>query len=159
MEVFGQKMRFKENRVNPTIGYTFHPSACQNGSMNTKNSTYGESLKSNHNIIRRALSAAAAAGVVGLSGCLSTPHTTIEGTLNGSPFVVKAPKDGDLTGFDLTAETNGSVHVHIDHLAVKMNPDVIGQTGAAQTAIIAATGEAASNITQAAVTAALRGAK
>jgi len=27
------------------------------------------------------------------------------------------------------------VHVHIDHLAVKMNPDVVGQAGAAQTAI------------------------
>ena len=131
--------------------------------MNTKKLTYGESLKTNYKLrqalVRRALPVVALAGALALSGCVSTPHTTIEGTLNGSPFVIEAPKDGDLTGFDLTAETNGSVHVHIDHLAVKMNPDVIGQTGAAQTAIIAATGEAASNITQAAVTAALRGGK
>ncbi len=131
--------------------------------MNTKNPTYGESYKIKLNLkralVRGALPVAAAVGALALSGCLSTPHTTIEGTLNGSPFVVKAPKDGDLTGFDLTSDTNGAVHVHIDHLAVKMNPDVIGQTGAAQTAIIAATGEAASNITQAAVTAALRGLK
>jgi hypothetical protein len=131
--------------------------------MNTKKQTYGESLKINLNLrpalIRRAVSLAAVLGALALAGCVSTPHTTIEGTLNGSPFVVKAPKDGDLTGFDLTAETNGAVHVHIDHLTVKMNPDVIGQTGAAQTAIIAATGEAASNVAQAAVTAAMRGAK
>jgi hypothetical protein len=129
--------------------------------MNTKKLNYGNKIKLNlkRALLRRAVPVAAALGALALSGCVSTPHTTIEGTLNGSPFVVKAPKDGDLTGFDLMAETNGSVHVHIDHLAVKMNPDVIGQTGAAQTAIIAATGEAASNITQAAVTAALRGAK
>ena len=156
------KTRFWKNRVNPTIGYTFHPSACQNGSMNIKKLNYGESYKIKLNLkqalMRRALPAAVV-GALALAGCVSTPHTTIEGTINGSPFVIEAPKDGDLTGFDLTAETNGAVHVHIDHLAVKMNPDVIGQTGAAQTAIIAATGEAASNITQAAVTAALRGAK
>lgn len=91
-----------------------------------------------------------------LTGCVSTPHTTIQGMLNGSPFVIKAPKDGDLTGFDLTADTNGVVRVHIDHLAVKMNPDVIGQTGAAQTAIIQATGEVASGITAAAVAAAVK---
>jgi hypothetical protein len=92
-----------------------------------------------------------------LAGCVSTPHTTIQGTLNGSPFVIKAPKDGDLTGFDLTADTNGVMRIHIDHLTVKMNPDVIGQTGAAQTAIIQATGEVASGITAAAVEAALKG--
>ena len=131
--------------------------------MNTKNTNYGESLITNYKLgrafVRRVWPVAAVAGALALAGCVGTPHTTIEGTLNGRPFVIEAPKDGDLTGFDLTAETNGAVHVHIDHLAVKMNPDVIGQTGAAQTAIIAATGAAASNITQAAVTAALRGAK
>jgi len=131
--------------------------------MNTKNPTYGESYKINLNLrqalVRRAAPLAAALGALALSGCVSTPHTTIEGTLNGSPFVIEAPKDGDLTGFDLMAETNGTVHVHIDHLAVKMNPDVIGQTGAAQTAIIAATGDMAANITQAAVTAAMKGGK
>ena len=130
--------------------------------MNIKNLNYGESYKIKLNIkqalMRRALPAAVV-GALALAGCVSTPHTTIEGTINGSPFVIEAPKDGDLTGFDLTAETNGAVHVHIDHLAVKMNPDVIGQTGAAQTAIIAATGEAASNVAQAAVTAAMKGGK
>jgi hypothetical protein len=91
-----------------------------------------------------------------LAGCSSVPHTTIAGKLNGSPFLIEAPKDGDLTGFDLTADSNGVVRVHIDHLAVKMNPDVIGQNGTAQAGIIQATGVVASNITAAAVGAALR---
>jgi hypothetical protein len=91
-----------------------------------------------------------------LAGCSSMPHTTIAGKLNGSPFLIEAPKDGDLTGFDLTADSNGVVRVHIDHLAVKMNPDVIAQSGAAQAGIIQATGVVASNITAAAVAAALR---
>ena len=92
-----------------------------------------------------------------LAGCSSVPHTTIAGKLNGSPFLIEAPKDGDLTGFDLTADSNGVVRVHIDHLAVKMNPDVISQNGVAQAGIIQATGMVASNITAAAVTAAIRG--
>ncbi len=92
-----------------------------------------------------------------LTGCMSTPHTTIAGKLNGSPFLIEAPKDGDLTGFDLTADSNGVVRVHIDHLTVKMDPDVITQTGTAQAAIIQATGAVASNITAAAVAAALKG--
>jgi len=88
---------------------------------------------------------------------MSTPHTTIAGKLNGSPFLIEAPKDGDLTGFDLTADSNGVIKVHIDHLAVKMNPEVIDQTGTAEANIIQATGTVASNITAAAVTAALSG--
>jgi hypothetical protein len=91
------------------------------------------------------------------AGCVATPETTIRGTLNGSPFEVRAPKDGDMTGFDLVAETNGAVRLRIEHLTVKMNPDVIGQAGAAQRGLIEATGVAASNITAAAVAAALRG--
>jgi hypothetical protein len=126
--------------------------------MNTKKSNYGGSWNMKNNVARSAWKAAALALALTLAGagCVSTPHTTIRGTLNGSPFVVQAPKDGDLTGFDLTADTNGSVRVHSEHLAVKMNPDVIGQTGAAQTAIIQATGEAASNIAAAAVAAAIK---
>jgi hypothetical protein len=98
-----------------------------------------------------------ALAALGLAGCMSTPHTTIAGKLNGSPFLIEAPKDGDLTGFDLTADSNGVIKVHIDHLAVKMNPEVIGQTGSAEAGIIQATANVASNITAAAVTAALKG--
>jgi hypothetical protein len=91
-----------------------------------------------------------------LTGCLATPQTTISGKLNGSPFLITAPKDGDLAGFDLTSDTNGVLRVHIEHLTVKMNPDVVGQTGLAQREIIQAAGEAASNITAAAVRESLR---
>jgi len=109
-----------------------------------------------HRLCCRAVRALGLALSFALAGCVSTPHTTIQGTLNGSPFVIKAPKDGELAGFDLTADTNGVVRVHIDHLTVKMNPDVIGQSGAAQTAIIQAAGETAANITAAAVAAAVK---
>jgi hypothetical protein len=145
----------------------------ENGRMKNKNHSYGQSEKIEKKAAGlrmadfgwwiggrspRGLKMAAALGglALGLAGCVVVPHTTIEGRLNGSPFLIKAPKDGDLTGFDLTADSNGVVRVHIDHLTVKMNPDVIGQTGAAQAAMISATGAVASNITAAAVTAALK---
>ena len=124
----------------------------QNVYMKNKNLIYGDGNDGNWDgngagsasLPRRLRSVAVIVAALALAGCVATPHTTIEGTIAGKPFLVKAPKDGDLTGFDLTADTNGSVHVHIDHLTVKMNPDVIGQTGAAQTALIKATGEAIS---------------
>jgi hypothetical protein len=121
--------------------------------MKNTNLIYGQSSKLKLRLISSLVPLALAASF--LTGCLSTPHTTIEGTINGSPFLVKAPKDGDLTGFDLTAGTNGTVHVHIDHLAVKMNPDVISQTGTAQTAIIKATGDAVSGAIAAGIQAAV----
>ena len=108
---------------------------------------------------RRLLALALALASCVAGGCVATPHTTIQGTINGSPFTILAPKDGDLTGFELTATTNGAVHVHIDHLTVKMNPDVIGQTGAAQTAIIKATGDAVSGAAAAAAAGAVQGLK
>jgi hypothetical protein len=137
--------------------------------MKNKNSSYGQ-CEENKNKARGAgrgvrgrafLGAGCTVGLIaaalGLAGCMSTPHTTIAGKLNGSPFLIEAPKDGDLTGFDLIADSNGVIRVHIDHLAVKMNPEVIGQTGSAEAGIIQATGTVASNITAAAVTAALSG--
>jgi len=117
------------------------------------NLIYGQSSKTISHLSSRLWPLALAA--VALTGCVATPHTTIEGRINGSPFLVKAPKDGDLTGFDLTADTNGTVHVHIDHLTVKMNPDVISQTGTAQTAIIKATGDAVSGAVAAGIQAAV----
>ncbi len=121
--------------------------------MKNINLIYGQSSKINLRLLSRLAPVALAASL--LTGCLSTPHTTIEGTINGSPFLVKAPKDGDLAGFDLTAGTNGTVHVHIDHLTVKMNPDVISQTGTAQTAIIKATGDAVAGAVSAGIQAAV----
>jgi hypothetical protein len=130
--------------------------------MKTKNPIYRSIFKTETGA-RRCVSARycalAFAAAFALTGCVLTPHTTIQGTLNGSPFTVKAPKDGDLTGFDLVADTNGVIRVHIDHLAVKMNPDVISQTGIAQTAIIKATGDAVANAAAAAAAGAVQGAK
>jgi hypothetical protein len=113
---------------------------CQNITMKNKTLIYRDVLAANR-ILKSGIFCVALS-LMALTGCVATPHTTIEGAIGGKPFLVKAPKDGDLTGFDLTAETNGSVHVHIDRLTVKMNPDVISQTGVAQTAIIKATGDA-----------------
>ena len=130
--------------------------------MNTKNPIYRSMFKIETGRPRLTTGlkcALAFAAAFALGGCVLTPHTTIQGTLNGSPFTVKAPKDGDLTGFDLMADTNGVVRVHIDHLAVKMNPDVISQTGIAQTAIIKATGDAVANAAAAAAAGAVQGAK
>jgi hypothetical protein len=130
--------------------------------MKTKNPIYRSIFKTETGA-RRLTSglqcALAFASAFALGGCVLTPHTTIQGTLNGSPFVVKAPKDGDLTGFDLVADTNGVIRVHIDHLAVKMNPDVISQTGIAQTAIIKATGDAVASAAAAAAAGAVQGAR
>jgi hypothetical protein len=86
-----------------------------------------------------------------LAGCAMTPQTTIQGSVNGCPFVIKAPKDGELKGFDLTAESNGVLRVHIEQLKVRMNPEVIGQSAVAQREMIQAAGEAAAGITAAAV--------
>lgn len=76
-----------------------------------------------------------------ITGCVAVPKTKISGSLGGQPFTLEAPKDGDLQGLELSAETNGSVHMHIDHLTVKMNPDVISQTASGQVQIINATGD------------------
>ena len=96
--------------------------------------------------------------LIALCGCVAVPHTTITGDLNKGTFTVKAPKDGDLQGLDIERGTNGTVRVHIDKHVVRMNPDVITQTGAAQAAISKAildgAGAIAGQVTAAAVSAA-----
>lgn len=69
-------------------------------------------------------------------GCVAVPKTSINGTLGGQPFELSSPKDSELVGFELTAETNGSMRLKIDSLAVRMNPDVVSMTGDAQVKII-----------------------
>ena len=90
-----------------------------------------------------------------LTGCVATPQTTIRGTIHGSPFSLQAPKDGDLSGLDFVADTNGLLRIHIDHLTVKMNPAVINQTGLADAAVLQSTSLLVSNVTAAAVSTAL----
>jgi hypothetical protein len=151
--IFLQKSLPFKNRVNRAVGYRSELRFCHADGMKNKKLNCKITIKNQTRALCRIWPLTLAMFV--LTGCLSTPHTTIEGRINGSPFVVKAPKDGDLSGFELTAGTNGTVHIHIDHLAVKMNPDVISQTGTAQTAIIKATGDAVAGAVAAGIQAAV----
>ena len=79
-----------------------------------------------------------------LAGCTlrqSYPETQIRGYIHGQPFTVEAPKDCTLTGFDAFADTNGSVHVHIDQLKASLNPTNIQNAAEGQSAIVTATGQ------------------
>jgi hypothetical protein len=63
------------------------------------------------------------------AGCLGVPQTVIRGNLSTGEFAIHAPKDGDLRGLEITRETNGVVHIKIQSHTVRMNPDVITQSG------------------------------
>jgi hypothetical protein len=86
-----------------------------------------------------------------LAGCTlrqSYPETEIRGYINGEPFAVHAPKDSTLTGFDAIAETNGSVHVHIDSLQCSLNPTNLTAAASGQAAIVTALGQALNQAVQ-----------
>jgi len=81
--------------------------------------------------------------IVGLAGCTinrQVPKTTITGTVAGKPFAISTPKDSDLTGLHIKADTNGTVSVDIEHLSAFMNPTNISATGDAAEKIVTATG-------------------
>lgn len=96
-----------------------------------------------------------------MTGCVGkvVPQTKITGSIGGKPFAVVTPKDSDLEGFEVRAETNGTITVKLDKLTAKMNPENITNTGAAQAAIINATAEAVSKATEAGLKAAAGAAK
>lgn len=73
-----------------------------------------------------------------LSGCIaaSVPKTVITGSIGGKPFTLSSPKDSDLAGLKITADTNGAVSITLTSLAVRMNPDVITTTGDAQVKLV-----------------------
>lgn len=84
-------------------------------------------------------------GLVGLAGCSlnrQVPHTSISGKVGGQPFEISTPKDSDLSGLHVSAETNGTVRVDIEHLSATMNPTNVTATGTAEAQIISATAEA-----------------
>lgn len=84
-----------------------------------------------------------AAGLALLAaGCVSkvVPQTKITGSIGGKPFSLSTPKDSDLQGFEISAGTNGEVRVRLEKLTARTNPDVITQSGAAQAAIVEASG-------------------
>ncbi len=94
------------------------------------------------------------------SGCLMVPKTTISGTLGGQPFALSSPKDSTLQGLDLSADPAGKMHLRIEKLDVKMNPDVVSMSGKAQVdiinaisdAVVSAAGKAAGTAAATAVT-------
>lgn len=76
-------------------------------------------------------------GLVALcAGCLNVPKTSISGTLGGQPFALSSPKDSTLVGLRLSAAPNGTMELIIEQLDVKMNPDVVSMTGAAQVNLV-----------------------
>jgi hypothetical protein len=72
------------------------------------------------------------AGVL-IMGCAGIPKTSITGTIAGHPFTVTSPKD--VTGLDISLDTNGAAHLHLD--SSKNNPDVITAVGTANQNIAA----------------------
>lgn len=67
------------------------------------------------------------------AGCSSVrnqvPATTLKGTYLGQPYNFAFPKDESITNFDLTLNTNGTLHIHADGMTAAMNPAVITMTG------------------------------
>jgi hypothetical protein len=133
--VFGGGKKSFEYR---TVEYPPFKISWQRGGMKVK-LKYDDRLKNRVRWARLLGAAAAAGGLIMLAGCVNTPHTTIQGNLNSGQFLVKAPKDGDLQGLDITRDTNGTFRVHIDRHTVRMNPDVVSQTAAGQAQIIQST--------------------
>jgi len=79
-----------------------------------------------------------------LAGCSlnsAIPKTQVTGSLGGKPFTLETPKDNDLTGLDVSCDTNGTVRVHIDTLTSNLNPTNVANAGTAQAQIITATGD------------------
>ncbi len=79
---------------------------------------------------------------VGLCGCVAVPKTKITGTIAGAPFEVVSPKDSDLAGLEISADTNGTVRIRVEKLSARMNPEVITTTAAGQVALINAAADA-----------------
>ena len=81
-----------------------------------------------------------------LTGCLNVPKTKISGTIGGQKFSGSFPKDADLSDLEVSAQTNGTVKLHIGALKTRMNPDVVQQSAAGQAQIMTAAMNGAGNI-------------
>ncbi len=86
----------------------------------------------------------------------SYPETRISGYLHGQPFSIHAPKDSTLAGLDVIAETNGTIHVHVEHLECALNPTNLAGAANGQAAIVSATGAVISQAVSQAVRAAAK---
>lgn len=111
--------------------------------------------------MKRLMTVCAALALVAMTGCVGRvmPQTTIKGSIGGKPFSVTTPKDSELAGLEITAQTNGAVSVKLQSLKAQINPEAVATTGAAQTAIINATADVVSKATEAGMRAAAAGVK
>lgn len=91
--------------------------------------------------------------VIGV-GCMS-PVPANEARFGNMAF--RFPLDADITGLELKGP-NG-LYLKADRWRSKNNPDVINQSAEGQAKIIEATGNVAAVVTQAAISAAAKGAK
>ncbi len=78
-----------------------------------------------------------------LTSCVVVPKTHIKGMIANQPIDIETPKDSTIVGLDISVETNGTVHVKIDSLTARMNPDVITMSGEAQVKLMNAAGNIA----------------
>ena len=94
------------------------------------------------NLCRVIIAAVAVASVAGCSMNRQVPRTVITGSIGKQPFSISTPKDSELTGLHVSADTNGAVKLDIERLSATMNPTNIAATGAGEAAIIMATSDA-----------------
>ena len=66
------------------------------------------------------------------------PKTKITGYIDSKPFTFQAPKDYDVQGFDVSVDTNGAIHIHIDALHSVLNTTNINAVGSAEAQLITA---------------------
>lgn len=89
-----------------------------------------------------------------LTGCMgigpSVPKTRISGDLKSGRFMVEAPKNASINGFELSYSTN-ETRIRFTEYKAEMDPNVVEQSGKAQAAIIAATSQAIQSATEKAV--------
>jgi hypothetical protein len=73
-----------------------------------------------------------------LTGCIGTmvPKTEIKGAIGGQPFSLTSPKDSELLGLEIKADTNGTVAIKIQSLKATMNPAIITTTAEGQALLI-----------------------
>ncbi len=91
------------------------------------------------------------------TGCsvfkVHVPNTTVSIQPKNGGIEVTSPKDGVLTGLDITftqSPSNSNYHVSVQSLSYILNPTNILATGSAQADLIRAHGEATVNVLNAA---------
>ena len=109
--------------------------------------------------MKRTLQILSLVTIAGLCGCVAVPTSRISGSLGGHPFHMSLPKDATVKKVEVRAETNGTVVINIEEMSVKMNPEVITTTAAGQAAIFGQVAAMVTNVTAAAVGAAVSAAK